>query len=430
MNKLGVVVQEVYRKNVKTGGFLVMVFSPIVFFAIFAVIGFFLGRDAAGTNDATIALVSDQPSVTQVLTQLQEPKFIEVSSQEAAQAELKDDKVDGYLVVTRPQGQLTATYYSRTTDKKVQLNAVHEVLDQVNLANTQAELGLTSDQVAAIEQARVVTSTQEIKFDTDGKAILAEDAAAASKQELERIIQRGAAYFVGILIFMFITTYSGIISQEVAGEKGTRIMEVILSSMSASTHFYGKLIGILLVLLTQLAIYGVLGVIAFNIPMTRDLLGHYLPQTDVLQLVGPMLGYAVVFFVLGVIIYVSMSAFVGSLASKTEDVQKSLAPVMMIGMVGFYAGMYGVVNPNNLVVKIASYVPFWTPLVMPFRIAGDTVTGVELGIAIAVLIVSTIVIFMVSAMFYRSNVLIYSDTNLVGQIKRSLTILKSERNKK
>ena len=88
---------------------------------------------------------------------------------------------------------------------------------------------------------------------------------------------------ITILLFVFISSYSSIIAQEIASEKGTRIMEVILSSTKAQTHFYGKLTGVILVALTQIFIYGVAFVLGYsqlkNLDFMKSLLSGISPQS-------------------------------------------------------------------------------------------------------------------------------------------------------
>ena len=80
---------------------------------------------------------------------------------------------------------------------------------------------------------------------------------------------------ITILLFVFISSYSSIIAQEIASEKGTRIMEVILSSTKAQTHFYGKLTGVILVALTQIFIYGVAFVLGYSQLKNLDFMKVY-----------------------------------------------------------------------------------------------------------------------------------------------------------
>lgn len=206
-------------------------------------------------------------------------------------------------------------------------------------------------------------------------------------------------------------------------------MEIILSSVSATTHFFGKVVGILLVTFTQIAIYGLMFVIGWNLPIVGDYINQYANGIDIPSVVGPVLAYGTLFFIFGVIIYVGISAFFGSLVTRTEDVQKVMTPISLLGMVGFYVGMYAMSNANSPVVVVTSYIPFWTPFVMPFRMAADTVGNPQIITSLIILVVSMIVITWVSIIFYRSNVLVYTNESMFKAFKRSLSILRNQHKK-
>ena len=89
--------------------------------------------------------------------------------------------------------------------------------------------------------------------------------------------------------------------------------------------------------------------------------------------------------------------------------------------------MYALASTNNAIVKIGSLVPFFTPFVMPFRVAAETVTSTEILLSIVITIVFMVICLWVSAIFYKSNVLVTSDKGLFATLKRSYQLLKSER---
>lgn len=87
----------------------------------------------------------------------------------------------------------------------------------------------------------------------------------------------GVAMFISFAMFMIILMYAQIISQEVASEKGTRIMEVILSSTSAEKHFYGKIMGIFMVILAQIGVYILTAVMAFQVVKNQPIVKEAFP---------------------------------------------------------------------------------------------------------------------------------------------------------
>ena len=117
-----------------------------------------------------------------------------------------------------------------------------------------SELGISPEEVASLSQQASLTR-QKVNFDSKGKMSVGED---------NSTVQYVVSYVATIVLFIIILTYAQIIAQEIASEKGTRIMEVILSSTTAQKHFYGKLTGVLLVALTQMALYGIIFGVGYN----------------------------------------------------------------------------------------------------------------------------------------------------------------------
>ncbi len=430
MNKFWTIVFEVYRKNVKSLGFIFMVISPIIFMVIFGVVGYFIAKDAAGERDVTIAVVEDSVSLSQQLVQeVESPHIILVDSIETAKKELIDDEIEGYLVISENDGYIRANFYHQTTNKNVDLSSINEYLSNVQLQNITMQLNLTEREIIEIQSAKIAVIDQELMIDGNGELQSAQNEEELDQQQFERYVKKGTAYAVSILTFMFIMNFSGIIAQEIASEKGTRIMEIILSSVSATTHFFGKVVGILLVTFTQIAVYSIMLVVLWNLPIVGEYINQYASGIDVSAIVGPVLAYGTLFFILGVIIYVGISAFLGSLVTRIEDVQKVMTPITLLGLVGFYVGIYAMSNANSPVVVVTSYIPFWTPFVMPFRMAADTVGNGQIMISLIILCISMVIITRVSIMFYRSNVLVYTNESMYKAFNRSLSILRNQHKK-
>lgn len=207
-------------------------------------------------------------------------------------------------------------------------------------------------------------------------------------------------------------------------------MEIILSSASATNHFFGKLTGVMLVLLTQVGIYALVGGAAYLYFRDSDFVQSIIGGIDLLSIFRELMGFTLIFFIVGVLMYVVLAAFFGSLATKMEDVNKAVTPIIFLALTGFYVGIFAFSAPDNLFVAVFSYIPLFTPFVMPFRIAADTVTTLGVWLSIAGTVIFAVLISVISLAFYRSNVLIYSDTNLLGTIKRSWNIMKSNRKAK
>ena len=419
MNKFWVIVSDVYKKNVKSFGFLTMVLSPILMLAVIGGIIYFIGESESGTPEIAV-LTSDQE--IQMLLATQEDQFRinnEITTKEAAEEAMEQEELDGYLEVESENQLVSAKYVDTSDSDTLDSTVLTSLLTSIQLNRKATEYGLTQQEAMEL-MSPAQLSTETISF---------EDGAITNQDDTVETIKMWSSYIVGIAIFIFIVNYATIIGTEIASEKGTRIMEVILSSVSSTVHFFGKLAGILLVSLTQIIIYVVMALIAYPFIKKMEFIQELFQGIDVGAILNGLIGTTLIYFVLGIVLYAGLAAFFGSLVTKIEDVSKAVTPLLFLAMIGFYGGLFAFASPNQLIVKIGSQIPLFTPFIMPFRVASETVSTAGIVISIIIMIVFTILCTLLSLVMYRSNVLVYSDAGMIKTMKTSLSILKNERKK-
>lgn len=419
MSKMGVIIKDVYKKNVKSAAFLIMILAPFLLMGIFYLSQHFFG-DANDINE--IGIVSEQPAVAEQLakTKNKDYKFKVIATDKTAQKQLEDKKIDAYLDLKMGQEKVSGKLYSKAslgTSTEVQLQQILSSMQATIRAN---QLNLTTEQVQKVMEPAKFESTK-VTFE-NGK--MQSDGGDSGTQFV-------LSFLTTIIMFVFIVSYSSIIAQEIASEKGTRIMEVLLSSMKAKTHYYGKLLGVLLVALTQLLIYGVAIVFGYrqfkDIDMVKDLLNN----VSINSLLGSGALVIIAFMLVGLFLYAVLSALCGSLVSKPEDTAKAIQPVMYLSMIGYMLGLIlGTSDPTNIIIKVTSYIPFLSSYSMPLRLASGTAALSSAFVSLGILVLFTIFLTLFSAQLYKSNVLVYSEGGTLSALKQSISIMQNDRKKK
>lgn len=419
MSKMGIIIKDVYKKNVKSTAFLIMILAPFLLMGIFYLSQYFFG-DANDINK--IGIISDQPAIAEQLaeTKNDDYKFKVITSDKKAQAQLEDKKIDAYLDLKMGSDQVSGKLYSKTslgTSTEMQLQ---QILSSMQANIRASQLNLTTAQVQKVMEPAKFESTKVI-FE-NGK--MKNDGGDSGTQFI-------LSFLTTIIMFVFIVSYSSIIAQEIASEKGTRIMEVLLSSMKAKTHYYGKLLGVLLVALTQLLIYGVAIVLGYRQFKDMDMVKDLLSNVSIKALLGSGAFVIITFMLVGLFLYAVLSALCGSLVSKPEDTAKAIQPVTYLSMIGYMLSLIlGTSDPTNVIIKVTSYVPFLSSYSMPLRLASGTVALSSAFVSLAILVLFTIFLTLFSAQLYKSNVLVYSEGGTWSALKQSISIMQNDRKKK
>lgn len=197
--------------------------------------------------------------------------------------------------------------------------------------------------------------------------------------ELGRVAGRSpddeaAAFVMTVLLFIAISTYGNLVLTGVVAEKASRVVEVLLARMPARRLLAGKVAGIGLLGLAQVALTAVVGLVAMAAVGTVDI-----PAAR-----GGVVAWAVVWFVLGYAVYAVAYGTLGSLASRTEDAQTVAGPVIAVLLVCYFASFAAIGSPETGWATFLSYFPATAPMAMPNRIAMGAAAWWEPVVAVAV----------------------------------------------
>ncbi|MBQ4027046.1 MAG: ABC transporter permease, partial [Bacteroidales bacterium] len=261
----------------------------------------------------------------------------------------------------------------------------------------------------------------------------------------EKVSESGVYMMVsmilGMIIYMFIALFGGMVMSSVIEEKASRVVEVLVSSVKATELMFGKIIGVALVALTQfflwivltLSIVGIVGAVA-----GKDLLKSADPA-EMVQTVGGMSAEQseavvqavsdqgemgtilstisnlpfvkiivcfVLFFIFGYMLYASLFAAIGSAVENEGDTQQLQIPITIPLLLGFFIAIYAFKAPDSALVFWGSMIPFTSPIVMLARLPFGVPTW-ELVVSIILLIATFAVCAWISAKIYKVGILMF-----------------------
>ena len=373
-----------------------MVISPFLFLGLSVGIGYL--QNSSMAKNSKVAVVTTVPSVAEGLKGTNGINF-DYKDEASAQVAIKDEKIKGYLTIDQEDSVLKAVYHGETSLESGIKLAITNKLNELQYQLNRSAANLSQEQEKYLSQT--VDYTEKID----------------EAKENKKTVQNMAALGLGFFLYMILITYASVTAQEVASEKGTKIMEVVFSSIQASHYFYARMLALLLVILTHIGIYVVGGLAA--ILLFKDL--PILAQSGILNHLGDAFSLNTLLFVLvSLFMYVVLAAFLGSMVSRPEDSGKALSPLMILIIAGFVGVTALGAAGDNLVLKIGSYIPFISTFFMPFRAINGYASGLEAWISLAITVVFAVTATAFIGRMYASLVLQTDDLGLWKSFKRAL----------
>jgi ABC-2 type transport system permease protein len=317
----------------------------------------------------------------------------------------------GFIILSFNNEQLPqATYKAMSIADSSLFTDLQTALQQVKTMLAASKINLTSQQLQKLYEP--------VAFD---KVALEKD--AKTEEELNQA--RGLVYVLLFIIYFSVIMYASMIATEVATEKSSRVMEILISSVSPIKQMFGKILGIGMLSLTQFAVFMIVGYYSLksNMDSLKDgFFGVYGFET----IPTATIVYAVIFFILGYFLYATLAAFLGSLVSRIEDVQQMITPMTLLIVGGFMIAMFGLGKPDAAFITATSYIPFFTPMIMFLRVGMLTIPAWEAILGIALLVATIVALAIFGARVYRGGVLMYGQSNSFKDIKKALQLTKNE----
>ncbi|WP_182359254.1 ABC transporter permease [Tomitella gaofuii] len=375
---VGLVARREFTTQIRKKSFLIS--NIIILIAIIGGIiaySVFSGGGDDG-NDATVGIVGDQ-SLAQPLESTGQAMAMTIDvrglpDEQAARTAVSDGDVDAALLPAADGSVTAITESELSTDLHTVISAA------VSSAARQQAMAAQGVDVAAVDQAVSAATVHVDALDPP------------DPEKGQRIAMSIAAV---VLLYMQILTFGMFVAMGVVEEKSSRVVELLLSTVRPLHLLWGKIIGIGAVGLMQLTAYGVAGVATGLATGVLTVTG-----TAVATLLAT-LGW----FILGYALFAVLYAAAGSMVSRQEDVNSTAMPLMILIVAMFIVAFSTVDNPDSTAGTVLSWIPPFSAILMPLRIAaGVTGPGQIVG-TIAIMLVVIGALSVVAAKIYQRSIL-------------------------
>lgn len=425
MNKILIIIQREFLKRVRTKGFIILTITMPFIMAALVFVPLWL---SSIENDEQQKVAVIDPTGVYAKA-LKASKSFAFSAQPVITEEMRSED-SPYDAVVAISGDLVknngkVTIYSH---KEIPGNMLDYIQSKLNETVQKQKLEATG--IAGLDKI-----IDDVQRDVNMKTV------KWSKEGDEQASSTYVAIIVGgiftLLIYIFVITYGGMVMQSVIEEKTNRIIELLVSSVKPFQLMMGKIIGVMLVGIAQMALWGVM----LSIIMTVASVGFGGSQAQSIAAGQPMpsptmnmsqdtqelltaivnLPYAeiglmfIIMFVGGYLLYSSFFAATGASINEQEDANQFVVPITMITLFGLYAAMYSIENTDGPLAFWASLFPLTSPIVMMIRIPFGVPLWQEL-LSIALLYASAFLMIWIGGKIYRVGILMYGKKPSIKEI--------------
>jgi ABC-2 type transport system permease protein len=314
-------------------------------------------------------------------------------------------ELDGYLVIPPDiltNGETKSAYYGRNVGDVITREQIEDRLNRVVRKQRLIQQGVKEQDIETLSKSVDVAAYPVNEKGQEG----AEDSGAGFAM----------VFVIAFLIYITVLLYGQVVLGAVVEEKETRIAEVLFSSIRPFQLMVGKLIGVSLMAVTQMAIWvGAFGVVAaFVLPkLAESGKGVNLPHLPAVFFL-----YFFLFFIVGYFIYATIYVLVGSMVTTTQEGGQMAMPIVFLLMAGLYMAFPVIRAPNSNFAFWISMVPFFSPIVMMVRIVSQPPPFWQIAVSFLIDCVTVVVLIWLSSRIYRTGMLMYGKKATIPEMMR------------
>ncbi|ANQ64997.1 ABC transporter permease [Staphylococcus equorum] len=407
MDKFFATFSLTYKNKVKTKSFVI--FTAIVILLMVGAANINKIIDLFDDGPDKVGVVSSNDEIYKVIKsqgdQLDEGSGFKQLSEKQAKSQVKNEKLDkAYVIKLSEDKKLSGKILSKDTVSEQDKQKLKATLSTVQTQFVAANLNLSQDELKQLQSQSEVTSE-----------VLANNANNSNLNEAQKGFNTMIVYAGVMLIFFIVFNYASQVAMEIATEKTSRVIEMIITSVSPVTHILAKMAGVVSVALTQISIFIVAGIICFLLFDIGDVLKGFDIEPN--ELTVQLIVVGIISMIIGILSYIILASILGSITARIEDINQSLMPMTLISMIAFYISFFSIMNTDTLLVKITSFIPLLSPFVMFVRASTPDVAIWEIVLSMVISIITIFILLWVAVRSYKDTILSF-DKGFMSSVKR------------
>lgn len=406
MNKFWATFSLTYLNKIKSKGFIIFMSIVVVLMVALSnvdkIIDFFDdGPDKIGVATPNEQLYKAFKSQSNAIDN--EAKFVKVSEQDAT-ARVKQDKLDkAYLIKENKNHTLNATIISKKRIGDSDQQKLTAVLSSIQTHLIAADLNISQQDLQKLQSKSKVDNEVVSKDEVD------------KVSEGQKAFNYILAYVTIFLMFFIIFNFASQLAMEIASEKTSRVIEMIITSISPIKHILAKILAIVAVAFTQIILICTIAVLCIFTFDLKDLLKGF--NVEMNELSWQIISVGIISVILGILTYVLLAAILGSLTARIEDLNQSLMPLTLIAMVAFYIALFTINNPDMKLATVTSFIPFLAPFQLVVRAQTSSLQIWEIVVSSGISIVVIVVLMWIAIKTYKDSVLTF-EKGIIKSLKR------------
>lgn len=406
MNKFWATFGLTYKSKVKSKSFII--FMAIVIILMIALSNADKIMDMFKGDGDQIGIVTNSEPIYKAIKQQgnvidEDASFKKVNKQEAKK-QVKNEKLkEAYIIKLKDKQQLSATIISKESVSQEKEQKVNGILTSIQSKLVASQLHLNNNDLKKLQSQSKVDS--QVLSDKKNQQL----------NEGQKLLNLVLVYAILMLMFFIVFNYATQVAMEIATEKTSRVIEMIITSVSPITHIMAKIAGVIAVALTQIVMIVVVAIICiFAFDLKRMLKGF---DVSMSHITWQVLIVGLLCMIIGILTYVLLAAILGSLATRIEDINQTLMPLTLFAMIAFYIAIFSMFKPEILLIKITSFIPFLAPFELLVRAQSTELQVWEIIVSILISVVVMLILLWIAVKTYKDSVLTF-EKGLFNTIKK------------